>query len=467
MTTLAPTRWKSLAAPTGGILVLISLASVAWLTAARWWPVVADRLGLSPAAAVVQPAAGDHPPDEHAEHVLISPQAQKNIGLVLGQIERRDFDRSITLPAMLAEQPGRSHIAVTTHFTGIVTKLYVSQGQAISAGQPLFDLRLTHEELIQSQTDLLKTAQEIELLDREIARIEELVRRGGIAGKTLLDRQYERERHQAAMVAQRQALLLHEMTEVQIAQVLKTKELLGTLTISALGDEGMVDNPASIVLLVHELKVTLGQHIMAGDTLALLSDHSRLLVEGEAFEQDAPALTRAMKEGWPLALLPVQSGGPQRPQPADPTEPPEQVKVLYLADTIDPATRTFHFYAELANRLVHDASGPDGRRYVQWKHRPGERLRVQAPVERWPARLVVPLSAIAQDGVETYVFRYVADEFVRTGVHVEYRDEQFAVLADDKSVREGQIIAMTAAQQVQFALANQSGAGAAEHHHDH
>ena len=143
----------------------------------------------------------------------------------------------------------------------------------------------------------------------------------------------------------------------------------------------MVEDPKSVVLQVHELKVTLGQHIMAGDTLAVLSDHSRLLVEGEAFEHDAAALARAMKEGWPLTLLPAEPGGK-----------PEQVKLLYLADSIDPVARTFHFYAELPNRLVHDAPGADSRRYVQWRFRPGERLRVQVPVERWPSRLVVPVS---------------------------------------------------------------------------
>ena len=453
MTTLTHTRLQQAAWPLGGILVLLTLGGAAWLTADRWWPGVAARLGWSAPASVVQPAEGpDNHAGEHSDHVVISPQAQQNIGLKLGQLERRDFDRQVTLPAMVAEQPGRSHIAVTTHFTGIITKLYVAQGQAVSVGQPLFDLRLTHEELIQSQTDLLKTAQEIELLDREIARIEKLTAEGGLAGKTLLDRKYERERLQAAMVAQRQALLLHEMTDEQLEQVLKTKQLIGSLTITALADEGMVEDPKSVVLQVHELKVTLGQHIMAGDTLAVLSDHSRLLVEGEAFEHDAAALSRAMKEGWPLSLLPSGTDGK-----------PEQVKLLYLADTIDPAARTFHFYAELPNRLVHDAPGPDSRRYVQWKFRPGERLRVQVPVERWPSRLVVPVSAIAQDGIETYLFRYVHDEFVRTSVHVEYRDEQFAVLADDKAIREGQVIAMTAAQQVQFALANQAGGGIDPH----
>ena len=449
-----------------GLAVLIVLAialAAAWYTSGRWWPTVAQRLAALAPPTDLEPTGPVE--DAHADHVVISPQAQKNIGLQLGQIQHRDFDRTITLPATIAEQPGRSHIVVTTHFTGIITKVYVAQGQAVAVGQPLFDLKLTHEEVIQSQTVLLKTAQEIEILDREIARIEPVAREGGIAAKTLLERKYERDRHQAAFVAQKQALLLHEMSEEQIAKVLATKELLGSLTVTALAEEGMVADPASIVLQIHELNVALGQHIEAGHTLAVLADHARLLVEGEAFEQDAPALRQALQRQWPLVLLsPVQSGHSASPGDASVAMPETQaLKILYLSDKVDPTTRTFHFYAALENQVILDRTGSDGRRYVQWRFRPGERLRVEVPVERWADRLVVPISALAKDGVETYVFRYVHGEFQQTPVHVEYLDERFAVLGASGAIREGQIIAMTAAQQVQFALANQAGAGVDPH----
>jgi cobalt-zinc-cadmium efflux system membrane fusion protein len=461
----ARSRLQQYGWPAGGLIVLLSLAGAAWVTAGQWWPVVAARWQATTVALPVEPHDEHAHEDEDPNRIEISPQAQQNIGLELGQLTRRDFHRTLTLPAMLAEQPGRSHIVVTTHFTGIVTKIYVAQGQTVKAGQPLFDLRLTHEEVIQSQTDLLKTAQEIEILDREIARIEQLAKEGGIAGKTLIDRKVERERHQAAFVAQKQAMLLHEMTEEQISQVLRTKELIGSITLTALGDEGMVENPEQIVLQVHDLAVMLGQHIEAGTTLAVLSDHSQLLVEGEAFEQDLPALSRALAEDWPLELLPAAATAEPRVT-SSPTTPPTgttSVELLYLADKIDPAARTFHFYARLPNVVARDAIGHDGRRYVQWRYRPGERLRVAVPVERWPARLFVPLAAVAQDGVETYVFRYQGGAFVRTPVHVEYRDERFAVLANDDAIREGQVIAMSGGQQLQFALANKASGGVDPH----
>jgi multidrug efflux pump subunit AcrA (membrane-fusion protein) len=463
MTTLAENRWRGLAAPAAIGVVAIALAGGAWM-----FNLVPRGFGVVPSAPSSDKSTTaddekhdhDHPPgeDDHAERLMISPEARRNIGLELGQIARRDVAKSITLPGIVAEIPGRSHIVVTTHFTGIITKIHVAEGQAVRVGDPLFDLRLTHEELIQSQTQLLKTAQEMEIIDREIARLDELARDGGIARKTLLERKYERERHAADFVVQKQALLLHEMSEEQIEEVLRTKQLLGLLTIHAVEDSGMEAATDWSVLIVHDLLVSLGQHIEAGTTLAMLSDHAELLVEGEAFEKDAPALARALEHSWPVTLLPGDEKAPAASE-ADPV----QVKLLYLGDKIDPQSRTFHFYARLTNAIRRDAQGDDGRRRVEWRYRPGERMRVQLPVEQWKEKLVVPVAALAQDGVETCVFRYVDGEFARTPVQVLYRDEQVAVLAEGGAVDVGQIIAVTAGQQLQFALANQAGAGVDPH----
>jgi cobalt-zinc-cadmium efflux system membrane fusion protein len=461
MTALAENRWRALAAPVAIGLVAIALAGGAWM-----FNLMPGSFGGLPGAPMSDKSIADHdaghdqehPPgeDDHADRLVISPEARRNIGLELGQVTRRDVAKSITLPALVAEIPGRSHIVVTTHFTGIVTKIYVTEGQAVRVGEPLFDLRLTHEELIQSQTQLLKTVQEIEIIDREITRLEDLARDGGIARKTLLERKYERERHEAAFVAQKQALLLHEMSEEQIEQVLRTKQLIGSLTIHAVEDNGMAESTDWSVLIVHELRIALGQHIQAGDTLAVLSDHAELLVEGEAFEKDAPALARAIDEGWMVTLLPFADAGLAPATQAAPTESNaklEAAKLLYLGDKIDPATRTFHFYAALPNAIRRDMKGPDGKRRVEWRHRPGERMRVQVPVEQWSNKLVVPVTALAQDGVETCLFRYVDGEFARTPVEV----------AEGGAVDVGQVIAVTGGQQLLFALANQAGAGVDPH----
>jgi len=79
---------------------------------------------------------------------------------------------------------------------------------------------------------------------------------------------------------------------------------------------------------------------------------------------------------------------------------------------------------------------------------------------------MLPTGAVAQDGVENYVFRVNGDHLDRQVVHVEHRDPQSVVIANDGALFPGDTIAMTAAQQLQLALKNKSG-GAIDPHAGH
>jgi len=107
---------------------------------------------------------GDGEADAHAGHdhasggetsLELSEQAQKNVGLQLVTVQPRDFDRTINVPAMVKQRPGRTEINVSAPMTGIVTRIYPIGGEAVTPGQPLFDLRLTHEDLVDTQSAFL------------------------------------------------------------------------------------------------------------------------------------------------------------------------------------------------------------------------------------------------------------------------------------------------------------------------
>ena len=105
---------------------------------------------------------------------------------------------------------------------------------------------------------------------------------------------------------------------------------------------------------------------------------------------------------------------------------------------------------------------------MTWRHKPGQRMQIRVPVEEWPDRIVLPAEAVAQDGVESYVFRANGDHFDREPVHVEHRDPQWVVIANDGALFPGDRVAMSAAQQLQLALKTKSGGGIdphAGHHH--
>ena len=128
-----------------------------------------------------------------------------------------------------------------------------------------------------------------------------------------------------------------------------------------------------------------------------------------------------------------------------------------MSDKIDPAKRTLDFYVTLPNKSQRDSTLENGRRFIAWKYRPGQRVQLEIPLETLPDRVVLPIDAIAQDGTETYVFTPNGNQWVRRSVHVEYRDQRHAVIANDGALFPGDRVALTAAQQLQVAVKNKSG----------
>lgn len=169
------------------IIVLLGLAA-GYFTRGVWLPHARSRLLVwlgAPMSAGEKSEHGeedghgghDHGGHEHAGHnelnsIELSKQAQANIGLKLGKVELTKFERSIAIPGIVVERPGRSTVAVTAPLSGIVTEIYAIQGEAVRPGQKLFELQLTHEELVQGQSDFLRVAEELDVIEREIKRLE-------------------------------------------------------------------------------------------------------------------------------------------------------------------------------------------------------------------------------------------------------------------------------------------------------
>src|SRR3990172_4564688 len=125
------------------------------------------------------------------------------------------------MPGVLVGRAGRTELTVSAPMTGIVQRVYPIQGEAVAPDAPLFELRLTHEDLVEKQSELLRALEELDVVRREVARLDEVTRSGAVAGKRLLERQYEQQKIEAAIRAQRQGLLLHGLTEEQIEKIAK------------------------------------------------------------------------------------------------------------------------------------------------------------------------------------------------------------------------------------------------------
>jgi multidrug efflux pump subunit AcrA (membrane-fusion protein) len=348
---------------------------------------------------------------------------------------------------------------VTAPFTGVITRIYAIEGESLEPGKKLFDLRLTHEELVQTQAELLATSEELVVIRQEIARLETLAANGAIPGKRIIEQRYDEQKQEASLRAKRQALVLHGLSNAQIDRILQEKELLRemTVTVPVVNEDGTAAS-RDTVFQIQSIKVAQGQHVEAGSTLAVLVDHELLYIEGEAFERDVAALNQAAQDKAALTAV-VESTGAQR-------EVIEDLHVLYLATRVDPQERTLDFYVTLPNQPQRDTRDDQGRRFFAWRFRPGQRVQLEIPVETWKGRIVLPIEAVAFEETETYVFVQNGDTLERRSVHVEYRDTRQAVIANDGSLFPGDRVALRAAQQLQIALKNKAG-GAPDPHAGH
>jgi membrane fusion protein, heavy metal efflux system len=479
--TRQPARDERRRLPVGLFVIVGLLLGIALgVFCSYWLPWIAPRFArhLEPNAPVATSGSAESCPEDtqgyahtesahaHAGHndetsLSLTEHGRKNANLELATVELRDFERTIAVPATIVGREGRSEIAVSAPMTGIVTRVYPIRGESVAAGSPLFDLRLTHEDLVEKQASLLRMLEEMDVVKNELTRLERVTASGAVAGKTLLDRKYEQQKTEAAIRAEMQALLLHGLTPEQIVQIKEDRELLAKLTITApTHSDSHAGGVHGDYLQVARLSTRLGEHVTTGTQLVALTDHCELYIEGKAFEHDAETLNRAAEQGLSVtALIETNSAEKQEIQ---------NLKILYIENQIDLDSLALRFYVSLPNKLVRDEKLADGHRFIGWKYRPGQRVELLVPVERWENKIVLPIESVVQEGLDFFVYQQFADHFDRKPVHVVYRDQRWAVIGSDGTLFPGDVIAARGAYQLHLALKNKAGGGAdphAGHHH--
>ncbi len=447
-------HWKSLAAT----LTVIAIAVVAAGSHERWWPAAESLI------ATISKQQTHAPTDSHAGQddavavtsLVLSEQARKNVGLTLLTVQPRDFQRTVIVPAVVAERPGRSQLTVSAPMTGIVTRIYPIPGEAIAPGDPLFDLRLTHEDLVEKQTSLLRDLEQRDVIQREVDRLEEITRSGAVAGKMRLEKVYERQKIDASIRAEREALLLHGLSEEQVAYIESERRLVRQILISTPDpDAAHSSEKHEDFLQVGRLAVQRGDHVETGDPLAILTDHCELYIEGMAFEQDADALNKAAQHGVPISAW-IESNSQGMRELSN-------LRVLYVQNEVERDSRALKFYVSLPNQLSRNDTSQDGHRFIAWRYRPGQRVEVMVPVETWSNRIVLPVDAVVKEGADWFIFQQNGGHFDRKPVHVEYRDQRWAVIESDGSLFPGDVVAASGAYQMHLAMKNKAGGGIDPH----
>lgn len=472
------------------VALSITAVAIAWRDA--WWPAVAgwahevSRGKAATAADSPDAHADDEHADDHGDHehahddassLDLSPQARLNLGLTPDQIKPvvlQSYERALTVPGIVAERPGKTHIEVSAPLTGVVTAVHISPGEALAPGALLFGMRLTHEELVQAQVDFLKTISELDVEVRELERLKPLLEQKIVPATLTREREYAADKLRALLNAQREALRLHGLSQTQVDEIAQNRRLLREIQVVA--PSGNLSMPEELrltgsgvqpvalfdeapeLLIVQALDVHKGESLVAGQTMCVLADYSSLYIEGAAFEQDSPALTRAAANGWRVAALFHEASS--RPNVI------ADLPIVYVANEVDVESRSLHFYVGLQNELLTPPGNADGPQFVNWRYRPGQRVQVRVPVETFEKQIVLPVDAVTRDGAEQYVFVENGKHFDRVPVHVKYRDQSSVVIAADGALFPGDRVAHRGAHQMQMALKNKSG-GAVDPHAGH
>jgi cobalt-zinc-cadmium efflux system membrane fusion protein len=417
---------------------------------------------------------GEASGDDHESNALrLSDEATRSIGLVnqhIRKIEFEDFWRSVIVPAQVVDRPGRTQVHVATPMTGMIVHVHVGQGEAVVPGTLLLRIRLTHEDLLQLQTEFLQTIGELDVEEKEIERLTDVTSNQAVPGVALLEREYQRDRLTAARSAQAESLRMHGLSDQQIQGIAANRRLIRELDIVAPGPESHAsdadlvhsgeahrDSGPDDLLVLQQLNVQKGQQVAAGTTLCVLKDYSQLLIEGRVLEKDVATVRHLLKNDQDISAVVEQPGQAVRIT--------NGLRIDHLANEADTESRSVRLYVRLQNVCRVQQRGE--LRFVEWQWLPGQRLQLRLPVQRWKKQIAVPVQAVTQQGEASYVFRRHNGHFDRVRIQEKHRDQHFVVIERDGALSPGNEIAWRGAHEMLLALRSQTATPFSSHGHSH
>ena len=441
-----------------GLLMLAMLGGL--IAAAGWYRDLWLPLLQQPAGDRSVAAAGEEAPISQAKVLELSPQARQNLKLVSRPAKLSNYWRAVIVPGEITDRPGLSDRGVTSPAVGVVTQVHAFAGDTVRPGDRLFTLRLVSEYIHNTQSELFKVTRDIELETEKRQRLAQ-IGEGAIPQVRIIEVDQQLRRLQAASESYRQDLLTRGLSLDQIAEVaagkfVATVDVVAPPPLALPPSVTVVASPAAanasdIVYEVQELKVDLGTQVQAGQLLGVLSNHGLLYIVGHAFKREASSLERAAREHWPIRVEFAEDDAASWPA-LDQT-----FEIRHLSNTVDLTSRTFDFFVPLTNQSR--SYTKDGKTFVVWRYRPGQRVRLHVPVEELKEAIVLPAAAVVREGPEAYVFRQNGDLFDRRPVRVLHEDRLNIVIANDGSVAPGWYLAQGSAASLNRVLKAQSASG--------
>lgn len=412
------------------VLVVVFFTRDYW--GANLFPPITEEVG--------EEKPGSNPLTTALEQVTLTPQAQKNLGLVARPLKAATFWKTITVPGMVIDRPGFSDRGIVAPVTGIVSRIHHVAGENVKPGTTLFTLKLLSESLHLTQSELFKATQDIKLAQSQRQRL--VAAAGAVAEARVIEVDNQITRLEVGAKAYKQELLNRGLPTAQIQGVTEG-HFISEITIVVPErplQPGSAPGSSLPDFEIQELKVELGQQVQAGQTMCLLSNHQMLSIEGRAFRDESACLERTVREKWAVEVDFSEENAPDWPAIK------QDFQVSYIANNIDPDSRTFRFLLPLDNQSRVVTNGDKSQ--TLWRFRPGQRVRLMVRTDAINNVFILPTDAVARDGAEAYVFRQNGDIFDRKPVHVVHQDRKNIVIANDGSVPPGIYVVQTGAPQL-------------------
>jgi membrane fusion protein, heavy metal efflux system len=382
-------------------------------------------LPLHSSNAAVSEADKPADPGTPSDMVQISPESQKDVGIIVEVAGARNMQGSLLATGTVEADPGRVN-HVRTLARGLIKKIYARLGDRVSAGDPLveydnIELGLAIGEFQSAQAQLKQSLTDFEVKTKILARSREMLKVGAVA-QTTYDLHEAEVKDADAKVSGARAIVA-KIAE-QIHRFGWTDLDLANLPVMQQGTSHTVTHSilkAAFPGVVTSHHAVESEVVEQGTELLTISDISSVWVLADAYEKD---------------LAQIRTGQAVRVRVASYPREMFTGKITYVADVIDPKTRTAKVRCMVGN-------GSGLLKLEMF-------TTVEIPVGQTNPVLAIPSSSIQQiDGRPVVFVRKSEAEFqrreVRTGVDSEgYTEIRAGLKQGEPVVSKGSFIMKTA-----------------------
>lgn len=285
----------------------------------------------------VVPAAEEKQPGQEQEgqehrELQLSPEKQKEWGVVVGMATKETVASKITLPGVLALNQNRT-AHISSFVAGKVVSLSADLGNRVSRRQVL--LTINSPEFAKTQAEFLEARAKLNLSRKEVERARMLFKENAIEEKEYLRREAEHEKLATDFGASESILHSYGIDHEQIEELIKKCDSLWNVAdLCELANPNLpILSPVTGTVIFRD--VIVGEHVDPQKTLFTVSNLNILWAFLDAYEKDLPFINKE-------SAVTIQS----------PLYPEREFKgkISYISDTIDEKLRTIKIRVEVENK---------------------------------------------------------------------------------------------------------------------